>query len=160
MDTKQKDKINLAPAAQKSLIKWRSMVAKNDFSDLPSIIATDALFHTPVGWHPYPGRDLVCLLLRTAAGVYEDFKYHSEFADSENVVLEFSAHIGDIMVRGVHIIRFNAAGEFVNIEKMLRPEDGVKALGQAMGSKIGPQVKAALEAMNGRQAKAALEAIQ
>ena len=143
-----------------SLTKWRSMITRNDFSDLSTIIAADALFHTPVGWPTYPGRDLVCLLLRTAAGVYEDFQYHTEFADSENAVLEFSAHIGDIMVRGVHIILFNAAGEFVNIEKMLRPEDGVKALGNAMGFKIGPQVKAALEVMVGPQAKAALEAIQ
>jgi hypothetical protein len=137
----------LATSSQKSLTKWRSMIAKNDFSDLASIIASEAVFHSPVEWHPYPGRDLVCLLLRTAAGVYEDFKYHSEFSNGENAVLEFSAHIGDIKVRGVHIIRFNAAGEFVNIEKMLRPEDGVKALGHAMGSKIGPQVKAALTAI-------------
>jgi hypothetical protein len=134
----------LSPAAQKSLAKWRSMISENEFSDLPSIVAADAVFYSPVEWHPYPGRELVCLLLRTAAGIYEGFEYKGEFADGENAVLEFSAHIGDIQVRGVHIIRFNVAGEFVNVEKMLRPEEGVKALGHAMGSKIGTQVKAAL----------------
>ena len=133
-----------SPAAQKSLDKWRSMIAGNDFNDLPSIVAKDAVFYSPVEWHPYPGRDLVCFLLRTAAGVYEDFKYKNEFADGENTVLEFSAHIGDIQVSGVHIIKFNPAGEFEKIEKMLRPEEGVKALGNAMRSKIGPQVKSAL----------------
>jgi hypothetical protein len=158
MDTKLKSKINresedlvknkpLAAAAQKSLTKWRSMIAKNDFSDLPSVIAADAVIRTPVEWHSYPGRDLVCLLLRTAAGVYEDFKYHSEFVDGESAILEFTAHIGDIKVRGVHIIHFNATGEFMNIEKMLRPEEGVKALGHEMGGKIGPQVKAAMAAL-------------
>lgn len=67
------------------------MIAKNDFSDLASIIAADANFHSLVEWHPDPGRDLVCLFLSTAAGVYEDFKYHSEFVNGENAVLEFSA---------------------------------------------------------------------
>jgi hypothetical protein len=47
------------------------MIAENDFRDLPSII--DAVFRSPLGIKPYPGRDLVCLLLSTAAGVFEDF---------------------------------------------------------------------------------------
>jgi hypothetical protein len=115
---------------------------KKDFRDLPSIIATDAVFRSPVGLKPYPGRDLVCLLLRTAAGVFEDFKYHREFFDDENAVLEFSAHIGDVELKAVHIIRFNATGEIVEVEVMGRPAEGVKALGNAMALKIGPQVKA------------------
>src|SRR4051794_35321793 len=71
----------LAPAAQKSFTKWLAMIAENDFRDLPSIIAADAVFRSPVGLKPYPGRDLVCLLLSTAAGVFEDFKYNREFLD-------------------------------------------------------------------------------
>jgi hypothetical protein len=136
----------LSSAAQESLGKWLAMVAKKDFHDLPSIIAADAVFHSPVGLKPYLGRDLVCLLLRTAAGVFEDFEYHREFGGGENVALEFSAHIGDLELKAVHIIRFNAAGEFVDIEKMLRPVEAVKALGNAMGSLIGPQIKAMREA--------------
>jgi hypothetical protein len=133
----------LAPAAQKSLTKWLAMIAENDFHELSSIIAVDAVFRSPVGLKPYPGRDLVCLLVRTAAGVFEDFKYHRKFVDGENAVLEFSAHIGDVMLKAVHLIRFNAAGEIVEIEKMVRPAEGVKALGNAMALLIGPQVKAA-----------------
>jgi hypothetical protein len=128
-----------APAAQ-------SEMACHDcgtrFSRLPSIIAADAVFRSPVGLKPYPGRDLVCLLLRTAAGVFEGFKYHREFLDGENAALEFSAHIGDVKLKAVHLIRFNAAGIFVEIEKLVRPVEGVKALGNAMASLIGPQIKA------------------
>jgi hypothetical protein len=133
----------LAPAAQKSLTKWLAMIAEDDFRDLPSIIAVDAVFRSPVGLKPYSGRDLVCLLLRTAAGVFEDFKYHREFLDDCNAALEFSAHIGNIELKAVHLIRFNAAGEFVEIEKLVRPAEGVKALGNTMAALIGPQVKAA-----------------
>jgi hypothetical protein len=134
----------LTIAAQISLTKWFLMISKNDFGDLPSIVASDAVFHSPIEWQPYPGRDLVCLLLRTAATVYKDFKYISELSGDATAVLEFSAHIGDIQARGVHIIRFNADGEFADIDKMLRPEQAVKALGHEMGAKIGAQTKVAL----------------
>jgi hypothetical protein len=59
-------------------------IAENDFRDLPSIIAADAVFRSPVGLKPYPGRGLVCLLLSTAASVFEDFKYSRQFLDGEN----------------------------------------------------------------------------
>jgi hypothetical protein len=132
----------LAPAAQKSLTKWLAMITANDFRGLPSIIAADAVFRSPVGLKPYPGRELVCLLLGTAAGVFEDFKYHRKFLNGQTAALEFSAHIGDIKLKAVHLIRFNGAGEFVEIEKFVRPVEGAKALGNAMGSLIGSQIKA------------------
>ena len=132
----------LAPAAQKSLTVWRAMIAENDFRDLPSIIAADAVFRSPVGLKPYPGRELVCLMLSTAARIFEDFRYHRKFLNDENAALEFSAHIGDIELKAIHLIRFNAAGEFVEIEKLVRPMGGAKALGNAMGSSIGPQIRA------------------
>jgi hypothetical protein len=130
------------PAAQISLSKWLTMNAEKDFRDLHSIVAADAVFRSPVGLKPYPGRDLVCLILITAAGIFEDFKYHRKLVDGENAVLEFSAHIGDEQLKAVHIIRFNDAGEFSDIEKMVRPMTAAKALGDAMGAKIGPQIKA------------------
>jgi hypothetical protein len=137
----------LAAAARTTLAKWLSMAAKGDFRDLPSIIAIDAVYHSPVEWHPYPGRELVCLLVRTAAGVFEDFKYQREFTNGENAVLEFSARVGDIEMKAVHMLRFNGAGEISDIDLIARPAKGVMALGNGVGAKIGPQVKAALAAI-------------
>jgi len=131
----------LAPAAQSSLTKWLAMIAGNDFGHLPSIVAADAVFRSPVGLKPYAGRDLVCLMVRTAAGIFEDFRYHRKLIDGENAALEFSAHIGGVELKAVHLIRFNAAGEIVDIEKIVRPSAAGIALGNAMGSLIGPQIK-------------------
>jgi hypothetical protein len=137
----------LLPAAtRKTLAKWLAMVAKGDFLDLPSIIAADAVYHSPVEWHPYPGRDLVCLLVRTAAGVLEDFKYHRQFAGGDSAALEFSAHIGDEPLRAIHLLRFNDAGAITDIDLIARPAKGVMALGNGVGSKAGAQIKAALAA--------------
>ena len=80
-------------------------------------------------------------MLRTAAGVFEDFKYHYKCFGRENAVLEFSAHIGDLQLKAVHIIRFNAAGEFVDIES-IATTGGRKGSRQRDGSEDRPQIKA------------------
>jgi SnoaL-like domain len=133
-------------AAKSSLAKWLAMVARGDFGDLPSIIAADAVYHSPVEWHPYPGRDLVCLLVRTAAEVFEDFEYRRQFAAGDDAALEFTAHAGGITMKGVHILAFNAAGEIADIDLIARPAKGVMALGNGVAAKAAPQIKAALAA--------------
>jgi hypothetical protein len=136
--------MTLSPTAQQSLAKWHAMMAKNDFSELPSIIAEKAIFRSPMAYPPYPTRDIVCLVLRTAASVFEDFAYHREFvAAPDNVVLEFSARVGDKQLKGVDIIRFNEGGEIVEFEVMVRPANALMALGEAMGARIGAAVNAA-----------------
>jgi hypothetical protein len=103
----------IAHATCSGRAKIPDQLACNDcgerFSRLPSIIAADAVFRSPVGLKPYPGRELVCLMLSTAARIFEDFKYHRKFLNDENAALEFSAHIGDIELKAIHLIRFNAA---------------------------------------------------
>jgi hypothetical protein len=136
--------MSLSPAAQKSLAKWYAMIAKDDLSDLPSIIAEKAIFRSPMAYPPYPTRDVVCLVLRTAASVFEDFAYHREFTAGPNdAALEFSARVGDKKLKGVDIIRFDEAGLIAEFEVMVRPANALMALGAAMGAQIGPAVNAA-----------------
>lgn len=131
----------LAASAKTNLAKWLEMVASGNLLDLPFIIAHNAVYHSPVEWHPYPGHELVCLLVRTAAGVFEGFKYLRVFTDGDEAVLEFSARIGDIELKGVHILRFSETGEIIDIDLMARPAKGVMALGNAIGAKAGPEIK-------------------
>jgi SnoaL-like domain len=142
--------IALNPAARTTLGKWLAMMAQEDFRDLPSILAVDAVYHSPVEWHPYPGRDLVCLLVRTAASVLEDLEVQRQFGSGDEAVLEFSAHVGDIELKAVHILRFNDAGEIVDIDLIARPAKGVMALGNGVAAKAAPQIKAALVAAQQR----------
>jgi hypothetical protein len=136
----------LGPAARTTLAKWLAMIASHDFGDLDSIVAADAVYHSPVEWHPYPGHDVVCLLVRTAAGVFEDFRYERQMAGGDSAMLEFAAHVGDIRMKGAHLIRFNVDGKIMDIDLIARPAKGVMALGNGIGDKAGPQIKAALAA--------------
>jgi hypothetical protein len=136
--------MSLSSPAQKSLAKWYAIIAKDDLSELASIVAEKAIFRSPIAYPPYPTRDVVCLVLRTAASVFEDFVYHREFTAGPNdVVLEFSARVGDKKLKGVDIIRFDEAGLITEFEVMVRPANGLMALGEAMGARIGPVVNAA-----------------
>ena len=136
----------LTQAASASLAKWHDMMKKLDLSELEGIVAENAVFRSPVANTPYPGKKVVCIVLRGAAGVFRDFVYHRELYDSTNsVCLEFSATVGDKQLKGIDLVRFDANGKIVEFEVMVRPATGVMALGEAMKATVGPAIKAALE---------------
>jgi SnoaL-like domain len=136
----------LGPKARATLATGLAMVASGDFDEPDSIIAVEAVYHSPVEWHPYPGHDLACLLVRTAAGFFEEFRYERQMAGGDSAMLEFGAHVGGIQMKGAHLIRFNADGQIVDIDLIAPPAKAVMALGNGVGDKIGPQIKAALAA--------------
>lgn len=137
----------LSPAAATSLKKWHDMIAKIDLSDLESIVAENAVFRSPVANSPYPGKQVVCVVLRGAMKVFQNFEYHRELFDAGNsACLEFSATVGDKSLKGIDLIKFDADGKIVEFEVMVRPATGVMALGEAMKATVGPAIKAALEA--------------
>ncbi|MBX3514564.1 MAG: nuclear transport factor 2 family protein [Xanthobacteraceae bacterium] len=136
----------LSPAAAAALKKWHDMIAKNDLSDLESIVADEAVFRSPVANTPYPGKKVVCIVLRGATKVFQDFVYHRELYDSENsVCLEFAARVGDKELKGIDLVKFGGDGKIVAFEVMVRPLTGVMALGEAMKGSVGSAIKAALD---------------
>jgi hypothetical protein len=137
---------NLSSSAAKSLHKWHDMMKKLDLSELESIVAEDAVFRSPVANTPYPGKKVVCIVLRGAASVFKDFVYHRELYDDANsVCLEFEARVGDKTLKGIDLVKFDDTGKIIAFEVMVRPATGVMALGEAMKSAVGPAIKAALE---------------
>ncbi|SFF61120.1 SnoaL-like domain-containing protein [Duganella sp. CF458] len=136
--------MQLQPAVAESLERWHKMVASGDLSTLPSIVDAEAVFRSPIANKPYASRQAVVLVLNTAYQVFENFAYHRQLAsdDGLNVVLEFSANVGDKQLKGIDFIRFNEAGKIVDFEVMVRPLSGLQALGEAMGARIGAQVGA------------------
>ena len=70
--------------------------------------------------------------------VFENFSYHREFLseDGNNVVLEFSANVGDKKLKGIDMIQFNDEGQIIDFEVMIRPKSGLEALAIEMGQRI------------------------
>ncbi|MNF65909.1 hypothetical protein D3C84_476880 [compost metagenome] len=76
--------------------------------------------------------------------MFEDFTYHRELAtaDGLNVILEFSARVGEKQLKGIDMIRFNEQGKIVDFEVMVRPLSGLQALGEEMGKRLGAYLAA------------------
>jgi hypothetical protein len=133
--------------AAASLVRWHDMVARGDLSDLGAIVHPDATFRSPMAFKPYQSAAAVQLILRTVMTVFEDFTYHRQFVsdDGRNVVLEFSARVGERSLKGVDLIAFDANGLITDFEVMVRPFNGLQALGEQMGIRLAaalPQFKA------------------
>ncbi len=115
------------------------MVARADLSGLADIVHPDAVFRSPMSIHPYGPAPALLLALQTVVTIFQDFAYHRQFAsdDGLNVVLEFSARVGDKQLKGVDLIRFNEQGQITDFEVMIRPLNGLQALGAEMGVRLG-----------------------
>jgi hypothetical protein len=135
--------MHLAPAAQKTLAKWHDMIARRNLTDLGTIVAESAIFRSPVANKPYPGHQIVCVVLRAAYQVLEDFAYHREFTSRHDAALEFSARVGDKKLKGIDLIHFDETGMIAEFEVMVRPGTGLTALAQAMEPLVGAAVAAA-----------------
>ncbi|MGH8444223.1 MAG: nuclear transport factor 2 family protein [Solimonas sp.] len=111
---------------------------------LPGVVHPDAVFRSPVAFAAYHTAPALVLAISTVIQVFEDFAYHRELAsdDGLNVVLEFSARVGDKKVKGIDFIQFDTQGRIVEFEVMIRPLSGLQALAAEMGARIGQQIPA------------------
>lgn len=123
---------------QQSIARWHEMLANRDMSILNELLADDIVFRSPVAFNPYPGKPVVFFILSNVIQIFENFTYHREFytEDGLNVVLEFSANIGDKKLKGIDMIRFNEEGQMVDFEVMIRPKSGIEALATLMGQRM------------------------
>jgi hypothetical protein len=133
----------LAPGPQQALMHWHEFVSTRSGDVLRPLLADHVVFHSPFVRSPIPGRAATLLVLTTVAQIFENFKYHRTFISGpHDAALEFSASIGKWELKGLDLIKFDDAGTVIEFEVMVRPAKALHALGEAMGSRIGPQLLA------------------
>lgn len=123
---------------RKSIARWHEMLETRDMSILNELLAEEVVFRSPVAFQPYSGKQVVFFILTNVIQVFEKFTYHREFIseDGNNVVLEFSANVGDKKLKGVDMIQFNEEGQMIDFEVMIRPKSGLEALAVQMGQRM------------------------
>ena len=133
----------LNPKAEQTLQAWHRMVAAGDLGQVATLCAADAVFRSPVAFTPYQGADLVAAFLQQAVQAFSDFRYHRTFVSGDHdVVLEFSAKVGDKSLKGIDMIRFDDEGRIADFEVMVRPASGLQALGAEMSRRMAPVLAA------------------
>ena len=123
---------------KKAIKRWHTMLETQDMSILSDLLADDVVFRSPVAFQPYSGKAVVFFILSNVIQVFENFKYHREFytEDGVNVVLEFSANIGEKQLKGIDMIHFNESGKIIEFEVMIRPKSALEVLALHMGQRM------------------------
>jgi hypothetical protein len=96
---------------------FRAAVERWDIEAISGLLAEDVVFHSPVTFHPYVGRE-------------------DELTVDGAEALVFRANVGDRELEGIDLLRFNEGGLIEDFTVFVRPLSGLVPFAQAMGEKV------------------------
>jgi hypothetical protein len=115
---------------------FRAAVERHDVDAARELLAPDIVFHSPVTFHPFVGRDTVMALLTLVSQTFEDFRYTDELTVDGAHALIFRASVAGKELEGIDLLRFDQHGLIDDFTVMLRPLSGLIPFAQAMGEKV------------------------
>ena len=121
-----------------ALDSWHQLLKTQDAEGLKTLIADDAVFHSPVVHTPQAGKALTVLYLSAAFKVFynDSFHYVREVIGPSDAILEFEVEIDGIKVNGVDMMKWNSDGQIVDFKVMLRPLKAVNLIHQKMAAML------------------------
>ena len=117
---------------------WHHLVKDRNLKALDTLLAPDAVFHSPVVHTPQAGRAVTKAYLAAALQVLgnESFRYVRDVRQGRDAVLEFELELDGVHVNGVDMIRWNEQGEITDFKVMLRPLKAVNLIHQKMAAML------------------------
>jgi SnoaL-like domain len=115
--------------------RFREAVERRDIDAIGRLLADDIVFHSPVTFHPFIGRETVTRLIGEVAQVFEDFRYTDELEADGAHALIFRATVAGREIEGMDLLRFDAHGLIADFTVMLRPLSGLVPFAEAMGER-------------------------
>lgn len=126
---------------------FREAVERQDVDAMTACLAPDVLFHSPVAFRPFDGREAAAGLFGQLMQTFEDFVYTDELVSPDGTLaLIFRARVGDRSVEGIDVLRFNDEGLVQEFTVLIRPLSGIMALGEAMAPTAAGLAKAGSDA--------------
>ena len=116
---------------------FRSAVEAEDPQAVTEALAEDVVFRSPAVFKPYEGKQVVgAILTQGAMHVFEDFRYTDHLEAGDVATLIFEARVGDRLLNGLDLLRFDADGKVRELMVMVRPLSGLNALADAMARRF------------------------
>lgn len=117
---------------------WHRIVRERDARALDALLADDVVFFSPVVHAPQQGKALATMYLAAALHVFGNptFHYVREIIGDGDAMLEFETELDGIVVNGVDILRWNAAGRVTEFKVMLRPLKAITLIHERMGAML------------------------
>ena len=112
---------------------FRAGVEAQDLGAMVDALSPDVVFHSPITFKPFEGKEAVSTLLGVVAATFEDFRYTDELDGDGVKALVFEARVGDKQVQGLDLLRFDDDGLIEDFTVMVRPLSAAMALAEAVG---------------------------
>ncbi len=115
--------------------RYRAAVERKDLETVGELLAEQIVFHSPVTFHPFLGRETVTGLLGEVVQVFEDFRFTDELEMDGAHALIFRASVAGKEIEGIDLLRFDADGLIADFTVMLRPLSALVPFAQQMGER-------------------------
>jgi len=119
-----------------SAAAFRAAVEAGDLGAADALLAQDIVFHSPITFHPFIGRETVTRLLGLVEQTFEEFRYTDELEMDGGHALIFRASVAGRELEGIDLLRFDEDGLIADFTVMVRPLSGLMPFAQAMGEKV------------------------
>jgi SnoaL-like domain len=116
--------------------RFRLAVETLDIEAAGELLAAGIVFHSPVTFHPFVGRETVTRLLGLVGQIFEDFRYTDELVLDGAHALIFRASVAGREIEGIDLLRFDEQGLIDDFTVMLRPLSGLVPFAQAMAEQV------------------------
>jgi hypothetical protein len=103
---------------------FRIAVESRDLDAVGTTLAPDVVFHAPVRFTPFEGREQTLAALAFAAdafGFKDTFRYVDELRSDTAVALVFQAQLGDNFLEGVDYLELDEQGRVRELRISMRP---------------------------------------
>lgn len=117
--------------------RFRQAVEAMDIDAASELLAEDIVFHSPITFHPFLGRETVTQLLGIVGRTFEDFRYTDELEGDGTHALIFRASVDGRELEGIDLLRMNEQGEIADFTVMIRPMSGLIPFAQKMAERVG-----------------------
>lgn len=117
---------------------FRAAIEARDIDAAVALLSDQVVFHSPIVFTPYHGRDAVAVILRAVSEVFEDLRYVREIGapDGAEHVLVFHARIGERQLEGSDFLHLDEDGSIDELTVMVRPLNAALALADAMKAQL------------------------
>ena len=117
-----------------TIAHWHHLLENGNSAGLDTLLADNAVFHSPIVHTPQYGKALTQMYLSAAFMVLNNdtFTYVREVIGERDAVLEFEVEIDGIKVNGVDMIKCDDEGKIVDFKVMVRPLKAVNLIHQKM----------------------------
>jgi SnoaL-like protein len=117
--------------------RYRAAVERKDLDAVGGLLAPEVVFHSPVTFHPFLGRETVRRLLSEVIQIFTDFCFTDELEMDGAHALIFRAGVAgtDREIEGIDLLRFDKDGLIADFTVMLRPMSALVPFAQAMAER-------------------------